>query len=45
MMWYPGSRIVEKKKLEYMDAHPNIRAHSELCASSDSDIISEGAID
>jgi hypothetical protein len=45
MMWYPGYGIVERKKLEYMDAHPNIRACSELCASSDTDSISEGTID
>jgi hypothetical protein len=45
MMWYPGSGIVEKKKLEYMDAHPNIRAYSEQCASSDTDSISEGTMD
>ena len=45
MMWYPGSGIVERKKLEYMDAHPNIRAHSELCTSSDMDSISEGTFD
>jgi hypothetical protein len=44
MMWYPGSGIVERKKLEYMDTHPNIRAHSQLCAS-DTDSISEGTFD
>jgi len=45
MMWYPGSGIAERKKLEYMDAHPNIRAYSELCVSSDTDSISEGTMD
>ena len=45
MMWYPGFGIVEGKKLEYMDAHPNICAYSELRASSDTDSISEGAMD
>ena len=45
MVWYPGSGIVERKKLEYIDAHPNIRAHGEFCASSETDSISEGTID
>ena len=44
MMWYPGSKIVEKK-LEYMDAHPNIHEYSGLCASSNTNSISEGTID
>jgi hypothetical protein len=45
IMWYPGSGIVERKKLEYMDAHPNIHAYSGLCASSDTAPIFEGTID
>jgi hypothetical protein len=41
MMWYPGSGIVERKKLECMNAHPNIRAYSRLCASSDTNSSSD----
>ena len=35
--WYPGWEVVERKKKEYMDAHPNIQAHSEACVSPDTD--------
>jgi hypothetical protein len=26
--WYPGRAIVERRKQAYLDAHPQIRAHS-----------------
>ena len=26
--WYPGSAIVDRRKQAYLDAHPQIRAHS-----------------
>ena len=37
MMWYPGKSIMERRKREYMDAHPNIRARSVACPSVSSD--------
>lgn len=37
MMWYPGYKSVQRRKLEYMNAHPNIRATSGLCASPGTD--------
>ncbi|KAM6492425.1 hypothetical protein JOM56_012149 [Amanita muscaria] len=37
MVWYPGYKSVQRRKLEYMNAHPNIRATSGLCASPDTD--------
>ncbi|KAF8710133.1 hypothetical protein AX14_013428 [Amanita brunnescens Koide BX004] len=37
MMWYPGKSIMERRKREYMDAHPNIRARSVTCPSVSSD--------
>ena len=37
MTWYPGQSIVERRKREYMDTHPNIRARSVACRSVSSD--------
>ena len=37
MTWYPGQSIVERRKREYMDTHPNIRARSVACPSLSSD--------
>ncbi|KAF8333266.1 hypothetical protein F5887DRAFT_1260808 [Amanita rubescens] len=37
MMWYPGKSIMERRKREYMDTHPNIRARSVACPSVSSD--------
>ncbi|KAF8813406.1 hypothetical protein BYT27DRAFT_7180892 [Phlegmacium glaucopus] len=37
MMWYPGKSIVERRKREYMDTHPNIRSRSMACPSLSSD--------
>jgi hypothetical protein len=45
MMWYPGLDIMERRKREYMDTHPNIRAHSEACPSASGDSSSEGPED
>jgi hypothetical protein len=28
IVWYPGRAIVERRKQAYLDAHPQIRAHS-----------------
>jgi hypothetical protein len=37
MMWYPGQSIMERRKREYMDTHPNIRAWNVACPSLSSD--------
>lgn len=37
MMWYPGWGIVQRRKREYMEAHPSIRARSEACPTAPSD--------
>ncbi|KAF8347908.1 hypothetical protein F5887DRAFT_1280974 [Amanita rubescens] len=37
MMWYPGKSIMERRKREYMDTHPNIHARSTACPSLSSD--------
>ncbi|KIL63517.1 hypothetical protein M378DRAFT_25012 [Amanita muscaria Koide BX008] len=31
MVWYPGYKSVQRRKLEYMNAHPNIRATRTMC--------------
>jgi hypothetical protein len=28
IVWYPGKAAVERKKQAYLEAHPQIRAHS-----------------
>ncbi|EDR03264.1 uncharacterized protein LACBIDRAFT_307506 [Laccaria bicolor S238N-H82] len=33
--WYPGSAIVERRKQAYLDAHPQIRAHSDQLLPAD----------
>jgi hypothetical protein len=45
MMWYPGVSIMERRKREYMDAHPNIRARSTACPSLSSDDSDSGGED
>jgi len=36
IMWYPGQNITERRKREYMDTHPNIRARSSGCPDASS---------
>jgi len=31
--WYPGKAAVERRKQAYLDAHPEIRAHSDRLLS------------
>jgi len=45
MMWYPGMSIMERRKREYMDTHPNIRARSVACPSLSSDNSDSGGED
>jgi len=37
MMWYPGKNVMERRKCDYMDTHPNIHARSVACPSLSSD--------
>jgi len=45
MTWYPGKNIMERRKREYMDTHPNIRARSVACPSLSSDNSDSGGED
>jgi hypothetical protein len=41
VLWYPGMKVVERRKQAYLDSHPQIRAYSgplqSNCTASDSD--------
>lgn len=42
--WYPGLEIVERRKQEYIHAHPQIRAHSDQVLPDDCHLSDDEAV-
>ena len=37
IVWYPGIKVVQRRKQAYFDSHPQIRAHSDQVMQSNND--------